>query len=348
MLDGFPRTIPQAEELAERARAPRAATSPPCCSIDAPDEEVIRRLSGRRVCKDNGHVYHLDFDPPEERGLLRPGRLAADPARRRQGGDGQAPPRGLPRADQAAGRLLREAGAAAPLRRHPRARRGERPHPGHACHTSSRRGTLHGDHPQDARGDRGDRRRGPRGGALPPAAARQGARRGHHRRARRGRREVHPLPGRRARVPRLPRLSRARSAPRPTRWWCTASPAPTRSSRGDVLSVDIGVELDGWVADAAVTLPIGPVSAGGQGAARTPPAARSTRGSSRRGPATASATSRPPSSAGWRPTATRSSARWWATGWGATCTRTRRSRTSASPAPARSSRRAWSWRSSRW
>ena len=54
--------------------------------------------------------------------------------------------------------------------------------------------------------------------------------------------------------------SRARSAPRPTRWSCTASPAPTSSTRGDILSIDIGVMLDGWVADAAVTLPIGSVT----------------------------------------------------------------------------------------
>ncbi len=37
--------------------------------IDAPDEEVIRRLSGRRVCKDKGHVYHVDFDPPKNEGF---------------------------------------------------------------------------------------------------------------------------------------------------------------------------------------------------------------------------------------------------------------------------------------
>jgi methionyl aminopeptidase len=42
-------------------------------------------------------------------------------------------------------------------------------------------------------------------------------------------------------------------------------PGPYRLGRGDVLCVDIGVELDGWVADAAVTLPIGPVSAVAQG-----------------------------------------------------------------------------------
>ena len=38
---------------------------PTYASIAAPDEEVVRRLSGRRVCSKNGHVYHVDFDPPK-------------------------------------------------------------------------------------------------------------------------------------------------------------------------------------------------------------------------------------------------------------------------------------------
>ena len=38
-------------------------------SIEAPDEEVIRRLSGRRVCEKNGHLYHVDFDPPKNEGF---------------------------------------------------------------------------------------------------------------------------------------------------------------------------------------------------------------------------------------------------------------------------------------
>jgi adenylate kinase len=37
--------------------------------IDAPDEEVVRRLSGRRTCVKNGHVYHLEFDPPKREGV---------------------------------------------------------------------------------------------------------------------------------------------------------------------------------------------------------------------------------------------------------------------------------------
>ena len=54
--------------------------------IDVDDETVIQRLSGRRQCT-NGHLYHVDVRPAEERGLLRPVRQAAAPARRRQAGD---------------------------------------------------------------------------------------------------------------------------------------------------------------------------------------------------------------------------------------------------------------------
>ena len=68
LLDGFPRTIGQAEvlerELDERGRSLTAAIL-----IDAPDEEVIRRLSGRRTCAKGGHVYHVEFDPPKNEGV---------------------------------------------------------------------------------------------------------------------------------------------------------------------------------------------------------------------------------------------------------------------------------------
>jgi adenylate kinase len=68
ILDGFPRTIPQAEALeAELQRLGRVVTA--VLLIDAPDEEVVRRISGRRLCKKNPeHVYHVDFDPPKHDG----------------------------------------------------------------------------------------------------------------------------------------------------------------------------------------------------------------------------------------------------------------------------------------
>jgi adenylate kinase len=68
LLDGFPRTIGQAEMLGgaldSRARSLTAALL-----IEAPDDEVIRRLSGRRTCVKNGHVYHVEFDPPKNEGV---------------------------------------------------------------------------------------------------------------------------------------------------------------------------------------------------------------------------------------------------------------------------------------
>jgi adenylate kinase len=65
ILDGFPRTIPQAEALDEALdRRGRALTA--ALLIDAPGEEVIRRLSGRRICAKNGHVYHVENDPPKK------------------------------------------------------------------------------------------------------------------------------------------------------------------------------------------------------------------------------------------------------------------------------------------
>ena len=131
----------------------------------------------------------------------------------------------------------------------------------------------------------------------------------------------------------LPRLSRARSAPRPTRWWCTASPAPTSSSAATCCRW-----TSAWSSTAGSPTP--------RSRCRSARSARSprglldtTRGVAVRGPR-AGPGRQPPRrrlrrhpARGWRPTASRSSARWWATGSGATCTRTRRSPTSASPAP---------------
>jgi adenylate kinase len=64
LLDGFPRTTGQAEVL-EEALERRGRSLTAALLVDAPDEEVIRRLSGRRVCSKNGHVYHVELDPPK-------------------------------------------------------------------------------------------------------------------------------------------------------------------------------------------------------------------------------------------------------------------------------------------
>jgi adenylate kinase len=66
LLDGFPRTIAQAEAL-DRALEERGRRLTAVLYIDVPDEEIVRRLSGRRISK-SGRVYHVEFDPPKHEG----------------------------------------------------------------------------------------------------------------------------------------------------------------------------------------------------------------------------------------------------------------------------------------
>jgi adenylate kinase len=63
LLDGFPRTVPQADALGEALEKVGRSISG-VLLIDVPDDEVVKRLSGRRVSK-SGRVYHVDFDPPK-------------------------------------------------------------------------------------------------------------------------------------------------------------------------------------------------------------------------------------------------------------------------------------------
>jgi adenylate kinase len=64
LLDGFPRSVGQAEALEEAiGRLDRKLTA--ILYIEAPDEEIIRRLSGRRMCTKSGHVYNVYTDPPK-------------------------------------------------------------------------------------------------------------------------------------------------------------------------------------------------------------------------------------------------------------------------------------------
>jgi adenylate kinase len=68
ILDGFPRTLTQAEALdkALERQGQRITIAP---LIQVSDEEVIRRLTARRVCEECGAVYNLIFNPPEEKGV---------------------------------------------------------------------------------------------------------------------------------------------------------------------------------------------------------------------------------------------------------------------------------------
>ena len=63
LFDGFPRTIPQAEALTSNGIALDHVLE-----IDVSDEEVIRRITGRRIHEASGRVYHVVFNPPEVEG----------------------------------------------------------------------------------------------------------------------------------------------------------------------------------------------------------------------------------------------------------------------------------------
>ncbi len=63
LFDGFPRTIPQAKAMVDAL-----VEIDVVLEIDVPDNEIVKRLSGRRVHLDSGRVYHVDFHPPKERG----------------------------------------------------------------------------------------------------------------------------------------------------------------------------------------------------------------------------------------------------------------------------------------
>ena len=68
ILDGFPRTTPQAEALdAKLTELGRGLNG--VLLIDVSDDEVVRRLGGRRTCEANGHVFHVEFEPPKEEGV---------------------------------------------------------------------------------------------------------------------------------------------------------------------------------------------------------------------------------------------------------------------------------------
>jgi adenylate kinase len=68
ILDGFPRTTGQAEALDEEMQRLGRDLSA-AILIDVPEDEIVRRLGGRRTCEAEGHIFHVDFDPPKEEGV---------------------------------------------------------------------------------------------------------------------------------------------------------------------------------------------------------------------------------------------------------------------------------------
>ena len=68
LLDGFPRTIAQAEAL-DAALAEKGAEVTRVLNIIVPDDELVARVTGRRLCRECGASYHVRFNPPEEPGV---------------------------------------------------------------------------------------------------------------------------------------------------------------------------------------------------------------------------------------------------------------------------------------
>ncbi len=63
LFDGFPRTIPQADAMKEAGVVIEAVVD-----INVPDEEIVKRMSGRRAHLASGRTYHIVFNPPKEEG----------------------------------------------------------------------------------------------------------------------------------------------------------------------------------------------------------------------------------------------------------------------------------------
>ncbi len=68
VLDGFPRTIPQAEVL-DKALGERGDRIDHAIDVDVPDENIVKRMGGRRACLSCGATYHIEHVPPKQEGI---------------------------------------------------------------------------------------------------------------------------------------------------------------------------------------------------------------------------------------------------------------------------------------
>jgi adenylate kinase len=70
MLDGFPRTLPQAQAL-DKILTKQTKSIDHAILVDVPDQELVARLSGRRTCRNSecGKMYHVMFNPPKKEGV---------------------------------------------------------------------------------------------------------------------------------------------------------------------------------------------------------------------------------------------------------------------------------------
>ena len=110
LLDGFPRTVPQAEAL-DGCSPTRAVQITRVVLIDVPPTSSCSASPAAACAGMCGKIYNVTFDPPKPEGVCDVA-AASSPARRRQRGDGAQPPRRLRGADRAPDRLLRRTGRA--------------------------------------------------------------------------------------------------------------------------------------------------------------------------------------------------------------------------------------------
>lgn len=68
VLDGFPRTIPQAEAL-DKALAEQGQKLDYAIDVDVPDNNIVKRMGGRRACVSCGATYHLEYAPTKKEGI---------------------------------------------------------------------------------------------------------------------------------------------------------------------------------------------------------------------------------------------------------------------------------------
>ena len=68
VLDGFPRTIPQAEVL-DKALSELGDAIDYAVNVDVPDANIVKRMSGRRACLSCGATYHIEHIPPKKEGI---------------------------------------------------------------------------------------------------------------------------------------------------------------------------------------------------------------------------------------------------------------------------------------
>lgn len=104
ILDGFPRTVVQAEKFEEIGGRVDAVIN-----LVISDEEIMERMTGRRVCEKCGTPYHIHNNPPARGRDLRQMRRCARHPKGRRPRDGRQAAEGLSRADRAAGRFLPDA-----------------------------------------------------------------------------------------------------------------------------------------------------------------------------------------------------------------------------------------------